>query len=82
MPLSQPEPIPSTPKVPISSLPYGLDGAFLWGPVNWPGEENRYATAFRLQGAPGLICFPSSGATVVVAESDLVIPSPLKAGPA
>ncbi len=85
--LSQPEPIPSTTLVAISTLPTGLEGGFLWGPVDWPGSENqRMITAFPLQTPPSdpgnvLICFPSSGATVEVAKSDLVIPSPILAMP-
>lgn len=87
MPLSQPEPIPSTPKVPIDSLPFGLDGAFLWGPVSWLDQEGQYATAFRIDLPPTQannvwITFPATGAVVELAGGNLVIPSPLKAGPA
>lgn len=75
MSLSQPEPIPTTPKVPIGSLPFGLAGAFMWG-------GGPYETCMRVQGPAGSICFLSTGAIAVVAESNLVIPSPLKAFPA
>ncbi len=86
--LTQPEPIPTTPQVALSSLPKGLAGGFLFGPVNWPDENSqvqKMATAFPLdnQTDPATIniCFPSTGAVVGIAAGAMVTPNPLWAGP-